>query len=91
MSYLIRRVLAKPRLILDEMCRLYGKFASYLRGLLCKTRLIFPRINAVSNGGCSHKCVNTLGGYKCECPDPELSLSSDNKTCNGKYKRIAAV
>ena len=29
MSYLIRRVLAKPRLILDEMCHLYGKFASY--------------------------------------------------------------
>ena len=45
MSYLIRRVLAKPRLILDEMCRLYGKFASYLRRVLCKTRLIFPRIN----------------------------------------------
>ena len=45
MSYLIRRVLAKPRLILDEMCRLYGKFASYLRLVLCKTRLIFPRIN----------------------------------------------
>ena len=45
MSYLIRRVLAKPRLILDEMCRLQGKFASYLRRVLCKTRLIFPRIN----------------------------------------------
>ena len=45
MSYLIRRVLAKPRLILDEMCRLYGKFASYLRRVLCKTHLIFPRIN----------------------------------------------
>ena len=44
MSYLIRRV-AKPRLILDEMCRLYGKFASYLRRILCKTRLIFSRIN----------------------------------------------
>ena len=26
------------------MCRLYGKFASYLRRVLCKTRLIFPRI-----------------------------------------------
>ena len=25
----IRLVLAKPRLILDEMCHLYGKFASY--------------------------------------------------------------
>ena len=45
MSYLIRRVLAKQRLILDEMCRLYGKFTSYLRRVLCKTRLIFPRIN----------------------------------------------
>ena len=45
MSYLIRRVLAKPRLILDEMCRLYGKFLSSLRRVLCKTRLIFPRRN----------------------------------------------
>ena len=45
MSYLIGRVLAKLRLILDEMCRLYRKFASYLRRVLCKTRLIFPRIN----------------------------------------------
>ena len=45
MSYLIRRVLAKPCLILDEMCHLYGKFASYLRLVLCKTRLIFPRLN----------------------------------------------
>ena len=41
----IRRVFAKLRLILDEMCRLYGKFASYLRSVLHKTRLIFPRIN----------------------------------------------
>ena len=41
----IRRVSAKPCLILNEMCRLYGKFASYLRRVLRKTRLIFPRIN----------------------------------------------
>ena len=34
MSYLIRRVLAKLRLILDEMCRLHGKFGSYLRRVL---------------------------------------------------------
>ena len=27
------------------MCRLYGKFASYLRRVLCKARLIFPLIN----------------------------------------------
>ena len=37
------------------------------------------------NGGCSHKCVNTEGHFKCECPDPELSLSSDRKTCYGNY------
>ena len=49
MSYLIRRVLAKPRLMLDEMCRLYGKFASYLRRVLHKTRLISPRINGPNN------------------------------------------
>ena len=36
MSYLIRRVLAKLRLILDEMCRLIYTESS---------RLIFPRIN----------------------------------------------
>ncbi|KAJ7390069.1 hypothetical protein OS493_027594 [Desmophyllum pertusum] len=36
---------------------------------------------AVSNGGCSHKCVNTEGSYKCECPDPGLSLSSDGRKC----------
>ena len=45
MTYLLRRVLAKPRLIVDEMCRLYGKFASYLRRVSCKTRLNFSRIN----------------------------------------------
>ena len=43
MSYLIRRVLAKPRLILDEMCRLYGKFASYIRRVLDKMQTF--RIN----------------------------------------------
>ena len=45
MSYLIRRVLAKPRLILDEMCRLYA--------FLCKTRLIFPRTNGPNIKHCS--------------------------------------
>ena len=43
MSYLIRRVLAEPRLILDEMWRLYAKFASYLRRVL-----FFARINGPS-------------------------------------------
>ena len=40
----IRRVLAKSRLILDEIFRLYRKFVSYLRPISHKMRLIFPRI-----------------------------------------------
>ena len=60
MSYLIRRVLAKPRLILDEMCRLYGKIEAYLRRVLCKTRLIFPRIN-----GPSMYIIHTIPHGKC--------------------------
>ena len=60
MSYLIRRVLAKPRLILDEMCRLYGKFASYLRHVLCKTRLIFPRINGLNVSNFRNKIKSLL-------------------------------
>ena len=59
MSYLIRRVLAKPRLILDKMCRLYGKFASYLRRVLCKTRLIFPRINGPIEN-LPNKCIHNV-------------------------------
>ena len=45
----------------------------------------------MSNGGCSHKYVNTVGGYKCECPDPELKLSLDNRTCQGNYITIHNV
>ena len=40
MSYLLRRVLAKLRLILDEIVPFIRKVR-----VLFKTRLIFPRIN----------------------------------------------
>ena len=71
MSYLIRRVLAKPRLILDEMCRLYGKFASYLRRVLCKTRLIFPRINGP---------IVTFDFFCFNCYFPRLGIVSTSKS-----------
>ena len=64
-----------------------------LRGYFCFSvkkslaDIFFSDINecAVSKGRCSHKCVTTAGGHKCECPDPKLNLSSDNKTCYGNY------
>ncbi|CDW52674.1 bone morphogenetic protein [Trichuris trichiura] len=33
-----------------------------------------------TNHGCRHKCVNTLGGYRCEC-DIGYELHSDGKSC----------
>ena len=45
----------------------------------------------MTNGNCSHMCVNTAGGYKCECPDPEMSLSLDNKACHGGYQLITII
>ena len=48
MSYLIRRVLAKPRLILDEMRRLYGKFASYLRRVLMALLYLFHGLSKIT-------------------------------------------
>ena len=36
------------------------------------------------NAGCSHSCTNTPGGYRCSCPDPDLTLSADNHTCKGR-------
>ena len=49
----------KPRRILDEMCRLYGKFASYSSHVLCKTRLIFPRINGPNDSTASWPSART--------------------------------
>ena len=39
------------------------------------------------NGGCSHKCTNSEGSYTCSCPDPELNLAPDHRTCIGKKKK----
>lgn len=34
----------------------------------------------IDQGGCSHNCTNTIGGYMCYCPG-ELSLVTDGLTC----------
>ena len=42
--YLKSRVLAKSHLISDKIFHLYGKFASFVRQALNKTRVVFPHI-----------------------------------------------
>ena len=37
----------------------------------------------ISNGGCQHRCNNTIGSYTCSCNDGYL-LTDDNITCEGK-------
>ena len=42
-----------------------------------------------NNGECSHLCVNTNGGYKCECPEYLDLDKEDEKTCRGKETFLA--
>ena len=37
---------------------------------------------ATEGHGCEHICVNTLGGYRCECKIG-YELQSDGKKCEG--------
>ncbi|KIH50117.1 EGF-like domain protein, partial [Ancylostoma duodenale] len=35
---------------------------------------------AIANGGCSHRCVNSPGGHRCECP-PGMQINSGGRKC----------
>lgn len=39
---------------------------------------------AYKNGGCSHKCFNTMGSFKCTCKEG-FYLLEDKKTCSGEF------
>ncbi|XP_068754317.1 ZP domain-containing protein-like [Montipora capricornis] len=63
----------------STQCMKLGVWSRDVRTVSCKD---INECLETKNGGCSHKCVNSPGVYKCGCPDPELTLSSDNKTCH---------
>lgn len=44
---------------------------------------------AVLNGGCSHRCVNSPGGHRCECP-PGMQVNSGGRKCVGECDCITA-
>lgn len=64
-----------------KQCRANGQWTDSVKAVSCND---VNECLEFDNGGCSHKCVNALGGYKCECQDPELRLSSDDKTCHAQ-------
>lgn len=41
-------------------------------------------------GGCSHECVNDVGGFHCTCPHP-LVLSDDKLNCRGEWLRAVVT
>ncbi|KAL9968112.1 hypothetical protein ACROYT_G026444 [Oculina patagonica] len=74
--------MASGRTVLSQSHALVG-FNAYI---VIMTMLILTSVLCQMAAAGSHKCVNTVGGYKCGCPDPELSLSLNNKTCHGNYR-----
>ena len=38
-----------------------------------------------NNGGCTQRCVNSEGSYRCECNTGYQLNSGDLQTCVGKY------
>ncbi|NP_001084377.1 tolloid-like protein 2 precursor [Xenopus laevis] len=74
----------KPEDIKSTSNKLWIKFAS--DGSINKAGFsanFFKEMDECSrpdNGGCSQRCVNTLGSYKCVC-EPGFELTADKKSC----------
>ena len=71
-SYFDIRWLQRPFII--QMCSIFKSCYS-------QPNLDYDECS-VDNGGCSHTCINTLGGHTCECPDG-YNMTQDSKTCTG--------
>ena len=68
------------RLIDDHLCRgeiLISYTAKHVNALI-----IVADINEclISNGGCSHSCINGIGSYYCGCPTGYV-LQPNNRDC----------
>ena len=37
------------------------------------------------NGGCEETCINTVGSYRCLCPEHLMVLSEDQHSCTCMY------
>ena len=40
---------------------------------------------SLNNGGCNHRCTDTLSGPLCSCYDGGYVLLNNRKTCAGQY------
>ena len=65
----------------DLKCTLFFKSVLSLNLVTLQRNLDHDECS-VDNGGCSHTCINTLGGHTCDCPDG-YNMTQDSKTCTG--------
>ena len=51
-----------------------------------------PDINECenNNGGCDQRCVNSFGGFRCDCFEGYIHNKSTNQ-CNGENKKLSTL
>lgn len=50
----------------------------------CSKGFLFPDIDECLSSSCEGHCVNTEGGFVCEC-GPGMQLSADRHSCQGEW------
>ena len=66
----------------------YSPYSSILTSALMKCNIVSEYDECLSeNHRCDHRCVNTLGGFRCEC-NIGYELHSDGKRCEGMYLHL---
>ena len=40
-----------------------------------------------NNGGCDHKCTNTIGSYYCSCEEGYQLTEDNHMKCEGQYNK----
>lgn len=56
----------------------------------CSKGFLFPDIDECLSSSCEGHCVNTEGGFVCEC-GPGMQLSADRHSCQGEWVEVLGI